>query len=166
MKYAKTNAVGGIESGTFASLWPNTSASDKNGFARARGYSPVSSTLPFENETQALRPCPLYFSNGGFYDVEVVQRPLADVVRAITTLVQERLDAFAASRGYDGILSACTYATSTVPKFQSEGQVSVNARDATWGACYAVLAAIQAGERLMPTMAEFVAELPTLEWPT
>ena len=160
------NTPDGIESGEFDALWPNTSVYSQIDFARGFGFSPVGCDLPLEKGTHFLRPCSVYFAGGGFYNVEVVQRPLEEIKAAVTALVQERLDAFAASRGYDGILSACTYATSTVPKFQSEGLVSVNARDATWAACYAVLAAIQAGERLMPTMAEFVAELPTLEWPT
>lgn len=87
------------------------------------------------------------------------------VQSAFTAAIQQRLDAFAQTRGYDGILSACTYATSTVPKFQAEGQACVDARDATWSAGYAILAAVQAGERPMPTMAEVMAELPALEWP-
>jgi hypothetical protein len=79
--------------------------------------------------------------------------------------VQSRLDTFARSRGYDGILSACTYVTSTNPKFAAEGQYCVQARDATWAKCYAILTSVQAGQRPVPTWEELEAELPALEWP-
>lgn len=84
---------------------------------------------------------------------------------AFTAAIQQRLDAFAQTRGYDGILSACTYATSAVPKFQAEGQTCVDVRDATWTTAYAILADVQAGGP-MPTMDQVMAELPALEWPT
>jgi hypothetical protein len=91
-----------------------------------------------------------------------------DVAKAlfdtVVSLVQKRLDDFARTRGYDGVLSACTYATSTVPKFQAEGQYAVNARDAHWAACYAVLADVQAGGEL-PTVEEVMGAMPALEWP-
>lgn len=79
---------------------------------------------------------------------------------------QERLDDFARMRNYDGILSACTYATSTVPKFAAEGQYAVQARDATWWALYALLGDVQAGTRPVPQSFDDVAPLlPELEWP-
>lgn len=79
--------------------------------------------------------------------------------------VQLRLDAFARSRFYDGILSACTYATSNVPKFSAEAAYCVQARDAHWAACYAILDEVQAGTRDVPTVAEVLAEMPELAWP-
>ena len=90
-----------------------------------------------------------------------------DQIRAeIVQATQTRLDAFAQERNYDGILSACSYATSTVPNFQAEGQYCVQARDATWAALYAILAQIQAGARPLPqSYAELEAELPILAWP-
>lgn len=90
-----------------------------------------------------------------------------DQIRAeIVQATQTRLDAFAQERNYDSILSACSYATSTVPKFQAEGQYCVQARDATWAALYAILAQIQAGARPLPqSYAELEAELPILAWP-
>ena len=66
------------------------------------------------------------------------------IVAQYTAAVQEHLDAFARTRNYDGILSAATYASSTVPKFQAEGQYAVEARDATWAKCYEILAAVEA----------------------
>jgi hypothetical protein len=86
----------------------------------------------------------------------------AEVVR----LVQYRLDSFARTRRYDSILSLCTYATSNVAKFAAEGQYGVDARDSTWNTLYAILAAVEAGERPAPTSYdEIEAELPKLSWP-
>ena len=94
------------------------------------------------------------------------QPPTAEqIIAQYTAAVQKHLDDFARTRGYDGILSACTYATSTVPKFKAEGQYAVEARDATWAKCYEVLAAVEAGSRPMPTLDELLAELPVLKWP-
>lgn len=84
----------------------------------------------------------------------------------IVTATQQRLDDFARTRNYDGILSLCTYATSTVPKFQAEGQYGVTARDATWAKLYAMLSEVEAGTRPVPTgFADIEPELPALTWP-
>jgi len=92
--------------------------------------------------------------------------PTAEQIMAqYDAAVQQRLDDFAKTRNYTNIMSAATYATSTVPKFKAEGQYAVEARDATWAKCYEVLAAVEAGTRPMPTLEELIAELPTLVWP-
>lgn len=84
----------------------------------------------------------------------------------IISSVQSRLDAFAQTKFYDGILSACTYATSSVPKFMVEGQYAVTARDATWSAANSILEAVLAGTRPVPSgYAEIEPELPMLTWP-
>lgn len=84
----------------------------------------------------------------------------------ITNQTQQRLDTFARTRNYDGILSACTYATSTNSKFQAEGQYGVTARDATWAKLYEIMAEVEAGTRPMPSgYADIEGELPALVWP-
>ena len=90
---------------------------------------------------------------------------LEDLQAAFTATIQAHLDTFARTRNYDGILSAATYATSTVPKFQAEGQYAVEARDATWAKAYAILDEVMSGQRPMPSLAEVLAELPALSWP-
>jgi hypothetical protein len=88
------------------------------------------------------------------------------IVAQYTAAVQKRLDDFARTRGYDGILSAATYAASTVPKFKAEGQYAVEARDATWVKLYQILAEVEAGTRPAPSgYADIEPELPILEWP-
>lgn len=90
----------------------------------------------------------------------------AQIAANFTVSIQQRLDEFARQRNYDSILSACTYATSTVPKFKTEGQACVNLRDATWAAAYQILADVQAGQRAMPTsIADIEADLPAAVWP-
>lgn len=79
--------------------------------------------------------------------------------------VQGHLDGKARKRNYDGILSACTYATSTVPKFAAEGQACVAWRDQVWSACYHILDEVQSGARSAPSIAELLAELPEMVWP-
>jgi len=84
----------------------------------------------------------------------------------IVQATQARLDDFAATKNYDGILSACTYATSPTATFAAEGQYCVAQRDAIWAKLYEILGEVQAGTRPMPTgYADIEAELPVLEWP-
>ena len=96
-------------------------------------------------------------------NISAAQAALQATIIAAT---QARLDAFASTRNYDGILSACTYATSGVPQFAAEGQAAVNARDATWATLYTVLGEVQAGTRPVPTgFADIEGDLPALVWP-
>lgn len=94
------------------------------------------------------------------------QRTPEQIEADFTAAIQRRLDEFARTRNYDTILSACTYATSTMARFQAEGQACVNLRDATWAAAYDILAEVQAGKRPMPTdIADIEADLPAAVWP-
>lgn len=68
----------------------------------------------------------------------------AAIIQYFVEETQNRLDLFAKKKGYDGILSACTYATSKIEKFQLEGQKCVDMRDNTWSALYSVLEDVKA----------------------
>lgn len=93
-------------------------------------------------------------------------RDTFDFQAFVVAQTQARLDSFARTRNYDGILSACTYATSTVPKFQAEGQHCVDARDQTWAALYQLMADVQTGAVQPPaSWADVESVLPVLEWP-
>lgn len=106
------------------------------------------------------------YENNQFIKPQPPQPSTEKVRQVIVRNTQQRLDDFARTRNYDGILSATTYATSTVPKFQQEGQYAVQARDATWATLYTILAEVEAGTRPVPTgYAEIEPELPALVWP-
>lgn len=87
-------------------------------------------------------------------------------VRAyLTSVVQEHMDTTARERNYDGILSLCTYATSTNPKFAAEGQAGVEWRDDVWTRCYELLDQVEAGDVTVPTASELIGMLPPFTWP-
>jgi hypothetical protein len=92
--------------------------------------------------------------------------PTPEEIQArLVAAVQGYLDKKAKERGYDGILSACSYASSTDAVFAAEGQACLAWRDEVWRKCYEVLDAVTAGERDVPTAEELLAELPALTWP-
>lgn len=79
---------------------------------------------------------------------------------------QQRLDSFAQSANYDGIISLCTYATCSNPKFKQEGQYGVDVRGATWVKLFAILDEVESGIRPLPSgYSEIESELPPLIWP-
>lgn len=85
----------------------------------------------------------------------------------ITAQVQQRLDTFAQSRGYDNIVSACSYATSQHIKYGPEGRYCVAAREDTWDVMFQIEADVAAGLRPIPrSYEEIEPELPVLTWPT
>jgi hypothetical protein len=91
--------------------------------------------------------------------------PAPPAVPDYVTAVQLMLDTKAQERRYDNILSACTYAASTQPKFQAEGLACVAWRDAVWAKCYELMGQVDSGELPQPTVSELLAMLPTMDWP-
>ena len=88
------------------------------------------------------------------------------VQESVVVATQARLDDFAKTRNYDGILSACTYAGSLIPTFKADGLYCCTARDATWATLYEFMAEVQAGTKPMPTgFASVEPLLPVLSWP-
>lgn len=85
-----------------------------------------------------------------------------DILRA----AQRRLDDFAQTRSYDGIMSAATYTASTNPQFAAEAAYAVQIRDETWTRLYELLAEVESGARPVPAgYADIEPLLPTPTWP-
>lgn len=80
-------------------------------------------------------------------------------IASLTNAVQSLLETTAQSVGYDGIVSACSYAGAPNP-FQAESQRFVSWRGNVWATCYAIMGQVQAGNRPVPTESELLAELP------
>lgn len=152
--------------------------------AEGHGTMHVGARLPFQGESlesviQMYAPVRYWEEQAAELDIPQVgtegvitppapteQEAQEMIVAAFRDAIQRRLDDFAKTRNYDGILSACTYATSTNPKFAAEGQYCVSLRDATWAAAYDILNEVTAGLRPQPTtIAEIEHLLPVMAWP-
>jgi hypothetical protein len=131
---------------------------------------------------------PVLWAEKVYVDGEVVDKPKPEVVipeppppyvppvptaeevkQSLINAVQSHLDSVARSKGYDGIISAASYAPfSNVLAFQNEGMAYGTWRSDVWAFCYAYLAEVQAGTKSIPTASELVALLPTppapIEW--
>ena len=142
---------------------------DTNGTLIAPPAS-VAPGVSHETAAQAMRWPPGTWREITPQEAEELQKPSPEEERAAlqkqaADAIQARLDAFARTRGYDGILSAATYAVSANPQFALEGGYCVAARDLTWAKGYEILGAVMAGEREVPTLRELFDELPALVWP-
>jgi len=81
--------------------------------------------------------------------------------------IQAHLDTAARGRGYDSISTAVSYAEEpAVPKFQSDGMAFRAWRSLVWQYAYQELAKVKAGEREIPSLDVFLAELPALSLPS
>jgi hypothetical protein len=133
-------------------------------------YNPETQ-VPFASEAEAQEFANSVLGNPNYFSAALSpQESLAletDRVRAaFIVAIQRRLDTFAQTRGYDNILSACTYATSLIPKFAAEGLCAATLRDSTWAALYSLLAEVEAGTKPMSTsFADVQTTLPELVWP-
>lgn len=76
-------------------------------------------------------------------------------------VLQALLDSTAQTQDFDNIFTAVTYADEpAVPRFQIQGAALRAWRSLVWAAGYAVMDAVLAGERPIPTEAELLAEMP------
>lgn len=79
--------------------------------------------------------------------------------------IDVHLDAIARERGYSSAVSCASYVSSTNALWRAEAEAFVAGRDAVWTYAFAELASVQSGSRAVPSVAEFIAELPAIEWP-
>jgi hypothetical protein len=80
-------------------------------------------------------------------------------VAVLEAAVQAHLDQQAQAKGYDNIVSACSYAA-TPNAFQAESISFLNWRAACWSYCYTLEAEVQAGTAQIPTPDALIAALP------
>lgn len=90
---------------------------------------------------------------------------IARIKELAVVWVQEKLDAFARTRGYDSLLSVASYVGSSVLQFSTEGQVAIQLRDQVWSALYTYFDDVLVDLQPFPrTVSEIEASLPPFVW--
>jgi len=79
--------------------------------------------------------------------------------------IQAMIDAKANERQYDSGATLASYVNSTIEQWASEAQAFVAWRDAVWLYALAELDKVKKADRAQPSVEDFLAELPVLEWP-
>lgn len=93
----------------------------------------------------------------------VVDMSNTEILLLVKKRIQDLLDEKAIAKGYDNILSACSYAGFDNP-FRKEGEKFGQWRSEVWSKGYAILKDITEGHRKLPkSFKEILDELPTLE---
>lgn len=83
-----------------------------------------------------------------------------DFIRAI----KQQLDKKAQEKNYESEYSIASYTDSTNQQWQQEAQAFIAWRDAVWLYAYSELALVQAGDKPVPTIEQFLEGLPELNW--
>ena len=87
------------------------------------------------------------------------EKALEQAKASMESAIQEHIDNEAKARGYDNIVSACSYAG--YPNvFQTEAISLGNFRSACWTKAYEVQASIDTGTISIPTIDELILMLP------
>lgn len=80
--------------------------------------------------------------------------------------IQAHVDMTAQARNYDSGLTCASYVGSTNPEWAQEAAAFVAWRDAVWVYAFAELDKVQSDQRPQPSVAEIIAELPSMAWPS
>lgn len=104
------------------------------------------------------------YEGGEFIAPPAPEEPLP-TVEMYQNAIQAAVDAAAQSKQFNDGVTLASYKDSTNPSWALQAATFIAWRDQVWIFSYAQLAEVQAGTRQQPTIAEFLAELPAIEWP-
>lgn len=88
----------------------------------------------------------------------------AATLASFDSALTSHLDKTAQARRYDNRIT-CALRAGYAGPFQTEGQAFAAWMDACNWQAYQILAGVQSGALTMPTVAEFIADLPAMVWP-
>jgi hypothetical protein len=91
--------------------------------------------------------------------------PYVPTVADYQDAVEGHVEAVAAQRGYSSSVSCASYVSSIVPQWKAEATAFSAWRDQVWVFALNELLKVQQGQRAVPTVAAFIAELPAMQWP-
>ena len=105
-------------------------------------------------------------SGGAFEIIETPEPPAPNPIDEYRRAVQQHVDATAQQRAYDSGVTCSSYVNSTNPDWAAQAATFIAWRDAVWSYAFTELAKVEGGARPQPSVAEILAELPTMVWPS
>lgn len=141
----------------------------ESGVWAAEDYEPhgIMIAVPFvAPEGQRIVGAETFIETNGIvsqsFSTEVVPPPSpSDYAAAIENHIEQT----AREKAYSGAISLASYVGSNVPQWQAEALAFVGWRDAVWVHANTQMALVQAAQRTQPSIAELIAELPSIQWP-
>lgn len=123
--------------------------------------------LNAELAAASLPPIVIPGDEGEQLDEEALAAIDADVLtRRFQRAIQRHVDQTAQERDYADGAALAGYVASTVEPWAGEASAFVAWRDAVWLYAFTELSKVQNGERAVPSVTEFIDELPAIEWPS
>ncbi len=175
MNYINTDTLQVVDHQTLLATYPDTSFPPLDGgFVPPAPFAVVhpSPQPAFDSYTQHVVPAAPVQVDGQWFEgwdvVDIADTPegmQAALMRKFDAALTAHLDATAQARRYDNRIT-CALRAGYVGPFQAEGQAFASWMDACNWQAYQVLAGVQSGDLTMPTIAEFIADLPEMVWPT
>lgn len=85
---------------------------------------------------------------------------------AFQSVIEAHVDEVAQARSFRHADSARGHANSTVAEWKADADAFIAWADQVWLYAFTELGKVEAGQRSVPELADFIAELPAIEWPT
>lgn len=117
-------------------------------------------------------PCPNFVSSGHIYDGKEFMERMApaksqeQIEDEYARALENHLDSVARGRKYTNALSCISYITSKNPAWAAEAKAFSNWRDDVFNEAITIHEHIAARKIMVMPMAEFIAAMPVIEWPT
>lgn len=99
---------------------------------------------------------------------EIINPPVIVIPPTVDNFVaaiKQNFDTVAQEKQFDGEVSIATYVTSLNEQWKAQADTFIAWRDSVWQYAYQEFAKFQNGERPMPSISDFIKELPVIQWP-
>ncbi len=96
---------------------------------------------------------------GDYFDKDVL------TAQQKSEYIQAFIDSTAQSKDFADGVACASYATSTSEAWAAQALAFIAWRDNVWTYSYAEFAKMESGQRPVPSIDEFLTELPTIVWP-
>lgn len=105
-------------------------------------------------------PCSETAKIGDYFDESIL------TVQEKAEYIQKHIDSVAQEKDFGDGFACASYSSSTNELWQAQALAFISWRDAVWVYSYTEFAKMENSEREVPTIEEFLTELPAMVWPS